>query len=262
MWVFPLLFHQRVPEKCLCVQILIIVLRSCKILFPPAWGFFFFFFFLVYWLLSIIPTQKETIRWTLTLAWAEHYHWDKCQNAYRYHGRNRCFIFKCKVGYKKWEQERRKSLLFNYVAGTGPILGNGFLNRGSPNDWELGSNFLLSFILFLFKYAAAVAAKSLQSCSTLCDPIDGSPSGSPVPGILQAKTLEWDAISFSNASKWKVKVKSLSHARLLATPWTAAFQAPPSMGFSRQEYWSGVPLPSPLFKYNWFKCINFCYTAR
>ena len=91
---------------------------------------------------------------------------------------------------------------------------------------------------------AAAAAKSLQSCLTLCDPIDGSPPGSPIPGILQARTLEWVAISFSNAWKWKVKVKSLSHVRLLATPWTAAYQAPPSMGFSRQEYWSGVPLPS------------------
>ena len=92
---------------------------------------------------------------------------------------------------------------------------------------------------------AAAAAKSLQSCPTLCDPIDGSPPGSPVPGILQARTLEWVAISFSNAWKWKGKVKSLSCGRLLATPWTAAYQAPPSMGFSRQEYWSGVPLPSP-----------------
>ena len=89
------------------------------------------------------------------------------------------------------------------------------------------------------------AAKSLQSCPTLCDPIDGSPLGSYVPGILQARILEWVAISFSNAWKWKVKVKSLSRPRLLATPRTAAYQASPSMGFSRQEYWSGVPLPSP-----------------
>ena len=80
----------------------------------------------------------------------------------------------------------------------------------------------------------------------LCDPIDGSPPGSPVPGILQARTLEWVAISFSNAWKWKVKVKLLSRVRLLATPWTAAYQAPPSVGFSRQEYWSGVPLPFPI----------------
>ena len=93
--------------------------------------------------------------------------------------------------------------------------------------------------------AAAAAAKSLQSCPTLCDPIDGSPPGSPVPGILQARTLEWVAISFSNAGKWKVKVKSLSRAGLIATPRTAAHQVPLSMGFSRQEYWGGVPLPSP-----------------
>ena len=92
---------------------------------------------------------------------------------------------------------------------------------------------------------AAAAAKSRQSCLTLCDPVDGSLPGFPVPGILQARTLEWVAISFSNAWKWEVKVKSLSHVRLLATPWTAAYQAPPSMGFSRQKYWSGVPLPSP-----------------
>ena len=93
--------------------------------------------------------------------------------------------------------------------------------------------------------AAATAAKSLQSWPTLCDPIDGSPPGSPIPGILQARTLEWVAISFSNAWKWKVKVKSLSHVWLFVTPWTAAYQAPPFMGFSRQEYWGGVPLPSP-----------------
>ena len=85
----------------------------------------------------------------------------------------------------------------------------------------------------------AATAKSLQSCLTLHDPIDGSPPGSPVPGILQARTMEWVAISFSNA--WKVKVKSLSRARLSATPWTGAHQAPPSMWSSRQEYWSGVP---------------------
>ena len=90
--------------------------------------------------------------------------------------------------------------------------------------------------------AAAAAAKSLQSCLTLCDPIDGSSPGSAVPGILQARVLELVAISFSNAWKWEVKVKSPSHVQLSATPWTAAYQAPPSMGFSMQEYWSGVPL--------------------
>ena len=82
---------------------------------------------------------------------------------------------------------------------------------------------------------SAAAAKPLQSCPTLCDPVDGSPPGSPVPGILKSRTMEWFAISFSNAWKWKVKVKSLSHVQLLATPWTEACQAPPSMGFSRQK---------------------------
>ena len=89
---------------------------------------------------------------------------------------------------------------------------------------------------------AAATAKSLQSCPTLCNPIEGSPPGSPIPGILQARTLEWVALSFSNAWKWKVKVKSLNPVLLSVTPWTAAYQVPPSMGFSRQEYWSGVPL--------------------
>ena len=102
---------------------------------------------------------------------------------------------------------------------------------------------------------AAAAAKSLQSCLTLCDPIDGSPSGSIVPGILQARTLEWVAISFSNAWKWKVKGKLLSRVRLFETPRTAAYQAPPSMGFSRQEYWSGLPLPwGMLFNTNLVMC--------
>ena len=87
-----------------------------------------------------------------------------------------------------------------------------------------------------FFTTAAAAAESLQSCLTLCDPIDCSPPGSPIPGILQARTLEWVAIAFSSTGKWKVKVKSLSRVRLLATPWTAAYQAPPSMRFSRQEY--------------------------
>ena len=95
--------------------------------------------------------------------------------------------------------------------------------------------------------AAAAAAKSRQSCLTLCNPIDGSPPGSPTPGILQARTLEWAAISSSNAWKWKVKVKLLSRVQLFATPWTIAYQAPPSMGFPRQEYWSGLPLNFCIF---------------
>ena len=91
---------------------------------------------------------------------------------------------------------------------------------------------------------AAAADKSLQSCLTLCDPVDGSPPGSLIPGILHTGTLEWIVISFYNAWKWKVKVKSLSHVRLFETPWTTAYPAPPSMGFSRQECWSGLSLSS------------------
>ena len=105
--------------------------------------------------------------------------------------------------------------------------------------------YLRSFMPGSHNIDNTAAAKLLQSCLTLCDPIDGSPPGSPVPGILQARSLEWVAISFSHAGKWKEKVKSLSRVRPSATPWTAAHQAPPSMGFSRQEYWSGGPLPSP-----------------
>ena len=113
--------------------------------------------------------------------------------------------------------------------------------------YDISTLLLYAFAEYLWRFRSmpAATAKSLQSCPTLRDPIDGSPAGSPVPGILQARTLERVAISCSNACKWKVKVKSLSRVRLLATPWTAAHQAPPSMGFSRQEYWSGVPLPSP-----------------
>ena len=121
-------------------------------------------------------------------------------------------------------------------------------------SWQLR----LSICVFtkIHRAAAAAAAKSLQSFPTLCDPIDCSPPGSPVPGILQARTLEWVAIFFSNAWKWKVKVKLLSHVWLLATPLTAAYQAPPSMGFSRQEYWSGLPLPSPKCLWDMFKCTS------
>ena len=114
----------------------------------------------------------------------------------------------------------------------------------------------------------AAAAKLLQSCPTLCDPRDGSLPGSSVPGILQARILGWVAISFSNAWKWKVKVKSLSHVQPLATPGTAAHQAPWSMGFIRQEYWSGVPLPSPLVITNypqsprsWKTLISFLWVC-
>ena len=106
----------------------------------------------------------------------------------------------------------------------------------------------LEIFVFVWDYIFS-AAKLLSHFSRvrLCVIPYGSPPGSPIPGILQARTLEWVAISFSNASKWKVKVKSLSRVQPSGTPWTAAYQAPPSMGFSRQEYWSGVPLPSPIY---------------
>jgi len=108
---------------------------------------------------------------------------------------------------------------------------------------DVAANGIVSFM------AAAAAAKSLQSCPIPWDPIDGSPPGYPVPGILQARTLAWVSISFSSAWKWKVKVKSLSPVRFFATPWTVAHQAPPSMGFSRQEY-----------TYGWviFYCVCVC----
>ena len=109
---------------------------------------------------------------------------------------------------------------------------------GAQGMWNLSSGPGIKFA------SPPATSQSLQSCPTLCDPIDGSPPGSPVPGTLQARTLEWVAISSSNAWKWKVKVKSLSRVRPSATPWTAAHQAPLSMGFYRQEYLSGVPLPS------------------
>ena len=112
-------------------------------------------------------------------------------------------------------------------------------------------------ILSVTLLACAAAAKSLQSCPTLWDPIDGSPWGTPVPGILQARTLEWVAISLSNAWKWKVKVKSFSHVQLLATAWNAAHQPLLSMGLSSQEYWSGVPLPSLLL----LSAHHLIYTA-
>ena len=104
-------------------------------------------------------------------------------------------------------------------------------------------------------YSVIAAAKSLQSCPTLCDPIDGSPPGSPIPGILHARILEWVAISFSSAWKWKVKVKLLSHVWLLATPWTAGYQAPPSVGFfqARVLKWGAIAFSNSVI--NPPKCI-------
>ena len=111
------------------------------------------------------------------------------------------------------------------------IAGRNINNLRYADDTTLMAESEEELKSLLMKVKAAAAAKSLQSCPTLCDPIDGSPPGSPVPGILQARTLEWVAISFSNAQKWKVKVKLLSCVWLLVTPWTAAHQAPPSMDF-------------------------------
>ena len=113
--------------------------------------------------------------------------------------------------------------------------GNICSQQGITDCFQIGKGVHQGCILSPCKMPAAAAAKSLQSCPTLCNSRDSSPSGCPIPGILQARILEWVAISFSNAWKWKVKVKSLSHIRFLATPWTAAYQAPPSMGFSRHE---------------------------
>ena len=122
----------------------------------------------------------------------------------------------------------------------------------TPKKASFSSRSLYTSNSFLLAWSIIVyaAAKSLQSCPTLCNPMDCSPPGFSVPGILQVRTLEWVAISFSNAWKWKVKVKSLSRVWPSATPWTAALQAPLSIGFSRQEYWSGVPLPSPFIHPN------------
>ena len=111
----------------------------------------------------------------------------------------------------------------------------GLLFWGGRISWKyLGTWYIILLLLSHFSH--------VWLCAT---PETAAHQAPPIPGILQARTMEWVAISFSNAWKWKVKVKSLSRVQLLATPWTAAYQAPPSTGFSRQEYWSRLPLPSP-----------------
>ena len=140
-------------------------------------------------------------------------------------------------------------LLFSYVKTDDQFQGSFCPRlRYFSRKAELRNHSVLSLSIALtpFKFFSKFKRKVIviQSCLTLCDPKDYSPPGSPVHGILQARTLEWVAISFSTVWKWKVKVKSLSRVQLLSTPRTAAYQAPPSMGLSRQEYWSGVPLPS------------------
>ena len=136
--------------------------------------------------------------------------------------------------------------LFSYFIQINSHCMNSSLFGSTSCLWSISTLLQVVNSFFLLLYVMVTAAKSLQSCPTLCDPIDGSPPGSPVPGILQARTLEWVAISFSSAWKWEVKGKSFSRVWLFPTPWTTAYQAPLSMGFSKQEYWSGVPLPSPL----------------
>ena len=148
-----------------------------------------------------------------------------------------CQYFEPWVGKIPWRRRWQSTLVFL------PGKSHGQRSLVSYSPW--GCKRVRYVLVTKQQQYVYAAAKSLQSCPTLCDPIDGSPPGSPIPEILQARTLEWVAISFSNAWKWKVKVKSLSCIQLFATSWTAAHQAPPSMGFSRQEYWSGELLPSP-----------------
>ena len=128
--------------------------------------------------------------------------------------------------------------------------------HGVIESWSRLSDQTTTNMCVHTQWNTAAAAKSLPSCPTLCNPIDGSPPGSLVPGILQARTLEWVAISFSNAWKWKVKVKPFSRVRPSATPRTAAHQAPPSMGFSRQEYYSAIKNKIFPFEATWLNLEN------
>ena len=151
--------------------------------------------------------------------------------------------------------------LLQHHSSKAPILWRSafFIVQLSDPYMTTGKTIALTRRTFVGEVINPAAAKSLQSCLTLCDPRDGSPPGSAIPGILQARTLEGVSISFSNAWKWKVKVKSLSRFRLFTTPWTAAHQAPPSMGFSKKEYWSGVPFPSPMLeseKLKWSRSVQ------
>ena len=139
------------------------------------------------------------------------------------------------------QRQKRKSILFPPMLVI-LLAWNQFIDNGGRGSSGNTVAFQVLRQPLPIMYAAAAAAKPLQLCPTLCDSIDSSPPGCPVPGILQARTLEWVAIAFSNAWMWKVKVKSLSHVRLLATPWTAAHQAPASMGFfqARVLEWGAI----------------------
>ena len=121
------------------------------------------------------------------------------------------------------------------------VIIRGIFRWNRKEDWR---GLARAWLQLNLVYPWSTAAKSLQSCLTLCDPIDGSPPGFPDPGILQARTLAWGCHFLLQCMKVKSETEVAQSCPTLATPWTAAYQAPPSMGFSRQEYWSGVPLPS------------------
>ena len=189
-----------------------------QIRWPKYWSFSF----------SISPSNKYLGLISFRIHWCEPFSLRDSQSLFQYHSSKASVLycsafFIVQLSLHMWVLEKKHNFFF-------------------LTGWSF---FGIVMSLLFNMLSAATAAKPHQSCPTLCDPIDGSTPGSPVPRILQARTLEWVAISFSNAWKWKVKVKSLSCVRLLVTPWPAAHQAPLSMGFSRQEYWSGVPLPSP-----------------
>ena len=151
---------------------------------------------------------------------------------------------KCRVVVTSWEKAKRCDAAAKSLQSCPTLRPHRPQPTRLPRPWDSpGKNTGVGCHFFLQYTKVKSESEVAQSCPTLRGPMDCSPPGSPVPGILQARTLEWGAISFSNTRKWKVKVKSLSHVQLLAAPWTAAYQAPPSMGLSRQEYWSGVPLP-------------------
>ena len=171
-----------------------------------------------------------------------------------------CSYYCVQIFCRETIRDHAKLLRFEFILNTtvSPrFLSRELLLQGFCHSWHPPTLTLVSSSWEYFPLAAT-AAKSLQSCPTLCDPIDGNPAGSAVPGILQATLMEWAATSFSSEWKWKVKVKSLSRVPLFATPWTATYQAPPPMGFSRQEHWSGLPLPSPVNeseKWKWSRSV-------
>ena len=167
------------------------------------------------------------------------------------------FLLLCADFCRETIRDHAKLLRFEFILNTtvSPrFLSRELLLQGFCHSWHPPTLTLVSSSWEYFPLAAT-AAKSPQSCPTLCDPVDGNPAGSAVPGILQATLMEWAATSFSSEWKWKVKVKSLSRVPLFATPWTVAYQAPPSMArvLSRQEYWSGLPLPSPVSPWNYLQ---------